>query len=79
MFQWRGLIIIEERTLCVYFKTIYKKHSVKGEILANTIREGQHGYWLGLETSNGVQSVAYNHIILKRLAKALYRLRVCAG
>ena len=35
---------------------------------------------LSLETPNNVRSVAFNsHSIFKRLAKALIRLRVCAG
>ena len=32
-----------------------------------------------LRTPNSVQSVAYNNRILKRLANALIRLRVCEG
>ena len=34
---------------------------------------------LSLETPNAVRSVADTHKIFKRLAKALIRLRVCAG
>ena len=34
---------------------------------------------LSLEAPNNVQSVANTHRIFKRLAKALIRLRVCAG
>ena len=34
---------------------------------------------LSLDTPNDVQSVANTHRIFKRLAKALIRLRVCAG